>query len=153
MRLRIFFLSVLAFLAACGDAKMTPVTLETELGRIEIEVYNDKAPKSAADFLYYVDNGLYDGEGFYRAVRPETDPVSLSDASTLPLVPAATPARRQAIGFDAQTLLRITGMAFHYRWRMAIAIVATVLAAAAPASASLKNLFMGGLLRKRWFGR
>jgi len=72
--MRVFLMSFLLMLAACGDPKTTSVILETELGNIEVDVYNSKAPKSAADFLYYVDNGLYDNEGFYRAVRPETDP-------------------------------------------------------------------------------
>jgi len=63
-----------AVLTACGDGGQSLVTLQTELGTIEIEVYTKRAPLSSADFLYYVDNHLYDGEGFYRAVRPETDP-------------------------------------------------------------------------------
>jgi peptidyl-prolyl cis-trans isomerase A (cyclophilin A) len=50
------------------------VVLETELGEIEIEVYPDTAPISAGDFLAHVDQGLYDGEGFYRVVRPDNDP-------------------------------------------------------------------------------
>ena len=50
------------------------VVLETTLGDIEIELYTDKAPLSAGHFLHYADDGLYDGEGFYRAVRTETDP-------------------------------------------------------------------------------
>lgn len=64
-------------LAACGDARITQVVLDTDLGAIEVEVYNEKAPISSTDFLYYVDNGLYDGEGFYRAVRPDNDPRGL----------------------------------------------------------------------------
>ena len=50
------------------------VRLETEHGDIEIEVRLDAAPISAGDFLAYVDAGLYDGEGFYRSVRPDNDP-------------------------------------------------------------------------------
>lgn len=66
-------LAAMTVLAACADH--TPnVILETEAGNIEIEVYKKKAPISAADFLYYVDNGLYDGEGFYRTVRDGNDP-------------------------------------------------------------------------------
>ena len=64
-------------LTACGDARITQVVLDTDLGAIEVEVYNEKAPISSTDFLYYVDNGLYDGEGFYRAVRPDNDPRGL----------------------------------------------------------------------------
>jgi peptidyl-prolyl cis-trans isomerase A (cyclophilin A) len=74
VKIRYLILSFFVFLSACGDPKISAVILETELGTIEIDVFNDKAPKSAADFLYYVDNRLYDNEGFYRAVRPETDP-------------------------------------------------------------------------------
>ncbi|MCF6220131.1 MAG: peptidylprolyl isomerase [Robiginitomaculum sp.] len=64
-------------LAACGGEKTTHVVMETELGNIEIEVYKSRAPLTAENFLYYVDNDLYDGEGFYRAVRPDTDPRGL----------------------------------------------------------------------------
>jgi peptidyl-prolyl cis-trans isomerase A (cyclophilin A) len=43
------------------------VVLETGLGRIVIEVYEDRAPKNAAYFLEFVGNGDYDGGSFYRA--------------------------------------------------------------------------------------
>lgn len=72
----LFIVGALA-LAACGDARTTQVIMETDLGDIEVEVFNARAPISSTDFLYYVDNGLYDGEGFYRAVRPGTDPRGL----------------------------------------------------------------------------
>jgi peptidyl-prolyl cis-trans isomerase A (cyclophilin A) len=39
------------------------------MGDIVIEVMTDKAPVSGGDFLRYVKEGLYDGEGFYRIVR------------------------------------------------------------------------------------
>ena len=73
MRAIITALLALVLLAACGG-KHDRVVLKTDLGNIVIEVYTEKAPLTAADFLYYVDNELYDGEGFYRVVRPETDP-------------------------------------------------------------------------------
>ena len=77
-------------LSACGD-KTPNVILETTAGAIEIEVYPDKAPLSAADFLYHIDNGLYNGQGFYRVVTPETDPLdmgmSLIQGGRLDLVP------------------------------------------------------------------
>ncbi|MEM7568780.1 MAG: peptidylprolyl isomerase [Pseudomonadota bacterium] len=49
------------------------VVLETELGAITVEVYPAQAPKSAGDFLRYVDKGLFDEGGFYRVVRPDND--------------------------------------------------------------------------------
>ncbi|MBL4870575.1 MAG: peptidylprolyl isomerase [Robiginitomaculum sp.] len=75
-RLFLVFLSTL-LLWSCGGSKMPRVVLETELGIIEIEIYSEQAPLTAQNFLYYVDNNLYDGEGFYRVVRPETDPLGM----------------------------------------------------------------------------
>jgi peptidyl-prolyl cis-trans isomerase A (cyclophilin A) len=42
------------------------VVLESGLGRIVIEVYEDRAPKNAAYFLELVVNGDYDRGSFYR---------------------------------------------------------------------------------------
>ncbi len=63
-------------LGACADSSPN-VILETDLGPIEIEVYPKKAPASANDFLYYVDHGLYDNQGFYRTVRADNDPLEM----------------------------------------------------------------------------
>ncbi len=73
--IRTYFIMICVLVcAACSGEKHTYVVLTTDLGAIVIDVYEERAPLSSADFLYYVDNNLYDGEGFYRAVRPETDP-------------------------------------------------------------------------------
>ena len=60
--------------ACSGSIERPIVVLDTASGPIEITVYSDKAPVSAGDFLRYVDNGLYDGQGFYRVVHAENDP-------------------------------------------------------------------------------
>jgi len=49
------------------DRANPQVVLETGLGRIVIEVYEDRAPKNAAYFLEFVASGAYDGGSFYRA--------------------------------------------------------------------------------------
>jgi peptidyl-prolyl cis-trans isomerase A (cyclophilin A) len=49
------------------------VTLDTAAGEIDVAVFTGRAPLSAADFLRYVERGLYDGGAFYRAVRAEND--------------------------------------------------------------------------------
>lgn len=75
--MRHFLLAASALtLCACGPKiDTTPnVIFETDLGTIEIEVYPDKAPVSAADFLNYVDRGYYNGQGFYRTVHKDNDP-------------------------------------------------------------------------------
>lgn len=62
-------------LTACSDKPKRPVVMmETSQGNIQIEVYTDKAPISAADFLLYVDSQFYNGEGFYRVVHADNDP-------------------------------------------------------------------------------
>lgn len=72
--MRFLLLISALLLTACANDKRVAVVLDTDLGEIEISVNRSKAPISATDFLYYVDNELYDGQGFYRAVRPKTDP-------------------------------------------------------------------------------
>ena len=81
--IRTLFISIIGvfalvgFTACSSGEKSTRVIMQTELGVIEIDVYKSRAPLTAENFLYYVDNDLYDAQGFYRAVRPETDPRGL----------------------------------------------------------------------------
>ena len=74
----------LLLLAACLGATMTiscadsaedaiPVVMETTLGTIEIDVYADRAPVTATNFLRLVDGGHLDGGSFYRTVSPGND--------------------------------------------------------------------------------
>src|SRR6185369_17927828 len=44
------------------------VALDTSKGKIVIELYPDKAPKSVANFLQYVKSGHYDGVIFHRVI-------------------------------------------------------------------------------------
>lgn len=59
--------------AASADDGAKQVTITTDLGSIVIEVYPEKAPVSAANFLKFVDEGLYKNAGFYRTVRLDND--------------------------------------------------------------------------------
>lgn len=45
------------------------VLLDTNKGAITIELYEDKAPKTVANFLSYVDDGHYDGTIFHRVIE------------------------------------------------------------------------------------
>lgn len=95
---------LILFFSACATRPAAPVlvTLDTLAGEIEVEVFVDRAPLSAADFLRYVDQGLYDGAGFYRVVRPDNDRGSpgieviqgglLDDAKALPPIAHETTA-------------------------------------------------------------
>lgn len=44
------------------------VKLHTSLGDITIELFPDKAPRTVANFLQYVQDGFYDGTVFHRAI-------------------------------------------------------------------------------------
>ncbi len=50
------------------------VILETELGEIELALDATHAPVTTANFLKYVDRGLYDGGVFHRTVRLDNQP-------------------------------------------------------------------------------
>ena len=52
----------------------TPVIIETEAGAIDITLDDDQAPGTVANFLRYVDAGMYDGGRFHRVVRPDNQP-------------------------------------------------------------------------------
>jgi peptidyl-prolyl cis-trans isomerase A (cyclophilin A) len=69
----------LTLLYCCQQQNTTNprVVIATEMGNIELEVYLDKAPITAANFMAYVDSGKYNNAAyFYRVVRPDNQPHS-----------------------------------------------------------------------------
>ena len=50
------------------------VLIETNLGDIEVELFPDQAPKTAAAFLSFVDSGFYNKTSFYRVLKTEELP-------------------------------------------------------------------------------
>jgi peptidyl-prolyl cis-trans isomerase A (cyclophilin A) len=50
------------------------VEIETELGPIRVVLEQEKAPRTVANFLRYVDGGQYRDGSFYRTVTPENQP-------------------------------------------------------------------------------
>ena len=52
-----------------AQAANPKVKLETSKGTMIIELYPDKAPKSVANFLAYVNAGAYDGTIFHRVIK------------------------------------------------------------------------------------
>jgi len=59
----------LTFQLQLAHAANPKVKMETSKGTIIIELYADKAPKSVANFLSYVNAGAYDGTIFHRVIK------------------------------------------------------------------------------------
>ena len=59
----------LVFQIQLANAANPKVKIETNKGTMIIELYPDKAPKSVANFLGYVNSGAYDGTIFHRVIK------------------------------------------------------------------------------------
>jgi cyclophilin family peptidyl-prolyl cis-trans isomerase len=64
-----WLLPLLALLPALALAEGPRVTLSTTQGDIVIELNQEQAPATAANFLEYVDAGFYEGTVFHRVIR------------------------------------------------------------------------------------
>jgi len=76
MRRLISLLAFICLLLACSSHKYKNphIEIQTRLGDIEVELYPDKAPKSVAAFLSYIDSGFYKNASFYRVLNDENQP-------------------------------------------------------------------------------
>ena len=110
-RAAVLFFPVLAvvlsplFASGAAPAPREPrVLIRTEAGDITIEVCVSRAPLTSANFLRYVDAGLYDGTTFFRTVTPANQPADkirigviqggeVDEAKAFPPVPHETTAR------------------------------------------------------------
>ena len=62
----IIIVLALVFAAIAGDNPK--IEMDTTKGKIILELYADKAPKTVKNFLAYVDTGFYDGTLFHRVI-------------------------------------------------------------------------------------
>ncbi len=77
-RTTLFLLIILGFLfllTSCEN-KYPHVLIITEIGTIEVEIYTDKAPLTADNFLQYVKERRLKEATFYRSVRNDNQPGS-----------------------------------------------------------------------------
>jgi peptidyl-prolyl cis-trans isomerase A (cyclophilin A) len=74
---RIFFVSAIAasLLIINGCSENSPVvTIYTDMGNIDVELYPGKAPVTVTNFFRYVDSSLFRNGCFYRIVRMDNQP-------------------------------------------------------------------------------
>ena len=94
-----------------GQSPQRPVRVlvQTELGDIALEIDTQRAPKTAANFLRYLDAGHYDGGTFHRTVKMDNQPDS---PVKIEVIQAGVNPNRGNDGFPAIAIERtsVTGL-------------------------------------------
>ncbi len=65
---RIGFFLVATAIAVCANAQNPQLEVRTSAGSFTIELFQDKAPKTVANFLQYAQDGFYNGTIFHRVI-------------------------------------------------------------------------------------
>ncbi|HVK48942.1 MAG TPA: peptidylprolyl isomerase [Pseudobacter sp.] len=75
---------LLLVFAGCSESSKYPrVEINTRQGDIVIELYPDKAPKTVAAFLSYVEKDLFNNASFYRVLNDENQPSNAAKANLI----------------------------------------------------------------------
>jgi len=86
-KLKYFFLFLAIILSACSQKKKKydkpTIDIQTYYGDIIVELYPDKAPKTVAAFLSYVDSGFYRNTSFYRVLKKEDQAMNTDKAQLI----------------------------------------------------------------------
>lgn len=73
--------------ASCNQSKKKytepTIDIETYYGDIIVELYPEKAPKTVAAFLSYVDSGYYKNTSFYRVLKREDQAMNVDKADLI----------------------------------------------------------------------
>ncbi|MEO6820841.1 MAG: peptidylprolyl isomerase [Ginsengibacter sp.] len=73
-----FFVVLIAGIVFIGcnntDFKSPTIEIQTNFGDIYVELYPEKAPKTVAGFLHFVDSGYFKNTSFYRVMKKEDQP-------------------------------------------------------------------------------
>lgn len=88
------------------------VRIETTLGSIDLVVDSKHAPITAANFLKYVDNHLYDGGRFHRATRPDNYTPAPPNRPPMEIIQGGINPEKRSEGYDPIPLERtsVTGL-------------------------------------------
>jgi len=66
----IFITAIIIALSSCAHSKENvKISIQTNLGTIEAELFTDKAPETVKNFLEYADSGFYNGTIFHRVIQ------------------------------------------------------------------------------------
>jgi peptidyl-prolyl cis-trans isomerase A (cyclophilin A) len=98
--------------AQITEAPTVLVRIETPLGNIDLAIDTTRAPVTSANFLKYVDAGLYNGGRFHRATRPDNYTPTPPNRPAMELIQGGINPDRRNEGFPAIPLERtsVTGI-------------------------------------------
>lgn len=96
--------AVALFVAVLPAGSPVRVVLDTEAGRIVLAVEAEHAPKTSANFLRYVDAGLYDGAAFHRAVTMDNQPTNRVKIEVIQAGPGVDSATFPPVALERTTL-------------------------------------------------
>jgi peptidyl-prolyl cis-trans isomerase A (cyclophilin A) len=81
MYTRILLIFFCFSLLCCREKFRNPhIEIQTRIGGIEVELFANKAPKTVAAFLSYIDSGYYRNATFYRVLNYDNQPSDVSKA-------------------------------------------------------------------------
>lgn len=73
MKKHLFLVFVLCFVISIQAQDQIKCLIDTSLGKIEVELYQDKAPITVQNFLQYVDSAAYNNSSFFRTCTLENE--------------------------------------------------------------------------------
>ena len=105
--------AIALFVAIARPAAQSPVRVlvQTELGEIVLDVDVKAAPRTATNFLRYLDAGQFDGGAFHRTVKLDNQPDS---PVKIEVIQAGVNADRAKDGFPAIALERTSTTGLHH---------------------------------------
>ena len=110
LKFLIFFVCVV-FISCNHPAYKNPhIIIDTQLGDIEVELFSDKAPKTVAAFLSYIDSGFYNNTSFYRVLKTEELPTESNTGIIQGGMWQTNPAKKITIPGIAHETTKQTGL-------------------------------------------
>ena len=113
MGMKVFFMTFIVFMTFMPAQQADVlIRIETSFGQIDLAIDTKRAPVTAANFLKYVDAGLYDGGRFHRATRPDNYTPAPPNRPPMELIQGGINPDRRAEGFPPIPLERtsVTGL-------------------------------------------
>ena len=111
--MKLFFMIFIVFMTFMpAQQAEVLIRIETSFGQIDLAIDTKRAPVTAANFLKYVDAGLYDGGRFHRATRPDNYTPAPPNRPPMELIQGGINPDRRAEGFPPIPLERtsVTGL-------------------------------------------